>query len=110
MPESSLLERDDVAAWTAARDAVIADRHCWDREALQSEHARKAYAADALRWKKQQERPPSDQMITAAVFSKALLGQIVQRAARAAAAEAARQVHPRDLRRVRRLRGWGGLI
>ena len=49
MPESSQLERDDVAAWTAARDAVIADRHCWDREALQSEHARKAYAADALR-------------------------------------------------------------
>ena len=47
MPESSQLERDDVAAWTAARDAVIADRHCWDREALQSEHARKAYAADA---------------------------------------------------------------
>ena len=79
MPESSQLERDDVAAWTAARDAVIADRHCWDREALQSEHARKAYAADALRWKKQQERPPSDQMITAAVVSsKALLGQIVQ--------------------------------
>ena len=35
MPESSQLERDDVAAWTAARDAVIADRHCWDREALQ---------------------------------------------------------------------------
>ena len=79
MPESSQLERDDVAAWTAARDAVIADRHCWDREALQSERARKAYAADAARWKKQQERPPSDQMITAAVVSsKALLGQIVQ--------------------------------
>ena len=79
MPESSQLERDDVAAWTAARDAVIADRHCWDREALQSERARKAYAADASRWKTQQERPPSDQMITAAVVSsKALLGQIVQ--------------------------------
>ena len=79
MPESSQLERDDVAAWTAARDAVIADRHCWDREALQSERARKAYAADAARWKQQQERPPSDQMITAAVVSsKALLGQIVQ--------------------------------
>mmetsp|Transcript_20085 Transcript_20085/g.52234 ORF Transcript_20085/g.52234 Transcript_20085/m.52234 type:complete len:1023 (-) Transcript_20085:29-3097(-) len=79
MPESSQLERDDVAAWTAARDAVIADRHCWDREALQSERARKVYAADAARWKTQQERPPSDQMITAAVVSsKALLGQIVQ--------------------------------
>ena len=58
MPESSQLERDDVAAWTAARDAVIADRHCWDREALQSEHARNAYAADAVRWQKQPERPP----------------------------------------------------
>ena len=99
MPESSQLERDDVAAWTAARDAVIADRHCWDREALQSERARGSFAAVAMEdW--QQERPPSDQMITAAVVSsKALLGQIVQEELpERLLRKPPVQVHPCDLR------------